>query len=143
MDQATAQESHHATTVAVDGKGLMILGPAGSGKSTLAMQMVALGADLVADDRTLVHRDGTCLLVSAPDPISGLIEARGIGILRVPSVQTARLDAVLDLTQEETERLPEPRFLSILGIDIPLYRRPKTDALAAALVVLLKHGRHA
>ena len=36
----------HATTVAVEGAGLMIRGPSGSGKSGLALGMLALGADL-------------------------------------------------------------------------------------------------
>lgn len=136
-------ETRHATSVAVDGKALMILGPAGSGKSSLALQMLALGAQLVADDRTIVTREGGELVVSAPPAIAALIEARGLGILRAPLVDRAVLAAVIDLTQAETERLPVPRFLSILEVDIPLYRHQKSDALAAALVVLLKHGRHA
>lgn len=135
-------ETRHATSVAVDGKALMILGPAGSGKSSLALQMLALGAQLVADDRTIVTREGGELVVSAPSTIAGLIEARGLGILHAPLVDRAVLAAVIDLTQAETERLPVPRFLPILGVDIPLYRHQKSDALAAALVVLLKHGRH-
>ena len=48
----------HATCVAVDGRGLLILGPSGSGKSALALQLIALGAQLVADDRTRVSRRG-------------------------------------------------------------------------------------
>ena len=37
----------HATAVAVDGSGLLILGPSGSGKSSLAIEILALGADLI------------------------------------------------------------------------------------------------
>ena len=37
---------------ASDGRGLLILGPSGAGKSALALQLIALGARLVADDRT-------------------------------------------------------------------------------------------
>ena len=37
----------HATTVAIDGRGVMIRGGSGQGKSALALQMIAMGAELV------------------------------------------------------------------------------------------------
>ena len=40
----------HASCIAVHGRGVLILGPSGAGKSSLALQLMALGADLVADD---------------------------------------------------------------------------------------------
>jgi len=54
--QAARSEIRHATTVAVAGRGLMIEGPSGSGKSALALELMAFGAELVADDRTRVAR---------------------------------------------------------------------------------------
>ena len=36
----------------------MITGASGAGKSALALQLIALGAELVADDRTELWREG-------------------------------------------------------------------------------------
>lgn len=71
----------HATTVAIEGRGLVILGPSGAGKSTLALELMATGAVLVADDRTDLARQGDALIASVPQALAGRIEARGIGIL--------------------------------------------------------------
>ena len=72
----------HASCVAWKGRGLLIGGPVGSGKSSLALQLMAFGADLIADDRTALSADRDGPPVAAPvAPIAGLIEARGVGIL--------------------------------------------------------------
>jgi serine kinase of HPr protein (carbohydrate metabolism regulator) len=72
----------HASTVAFgrDG-GIVILGPSGAGKSTLALRLIATGAQLVADDRTIVLAHAGRLYARAPRRIAGRIEARGLGIL--------------------------------------------------------------
>jgi HPr kinase/phosphorylase len=61
----------HASTVAFgrDG-GILILGPSGAGKSTLALRLIAAGAQLVADDRTIVMaaRGGFSRARRAPSP---------------------------------------------------------------------------
>src|SRR5680860_706999 len=48
----------HATSIAINGCGVLIRGAPGSGKSSLALQLMALGGVLIADDRTHVSRDG-------------------------------------------------------------------------------------
>jgi HPr kinase/phosphorylase len=40
----------HASAVSLDGNGVLICGASGTGKSTLALQLMALGAELIADD---------------------------------------------------------------------------------------------
>lgn len=133
----------HASCIAVGTRGLLILGRAGSGKSSLALSLMALGAVLVSDDRTQLHlRDGM-LLASAPDRIRGLIEARGIGILRADTMTEAVVSAVIDLDQAETERLPPARQRRILNHDLPLLYGPVTPTLPAALLQYMKGGRSA
>ena len=41
----------HATCVDVNGSGVLIIGRPGSGKSSIAINLLALGATLVADDQ--------------------------------------------------------------------------------------------
>ena len=71
----------HGTAVTVGVRGLLILGPSGSGKSRLALKMIALGANLVSDDRVWLNKIGTGFELQAPEQIRGRIEARGLGLL--------------------------------------------------------------
>jgi HPr kinase/phosphorylase len=134
----------HATSVAVDGRGLLILGPSGSGKSALALRLVSRGAALIADDRTRVERAEDRLVASCPNPdFAGLIEARGIGILRAPALALATLALVVDLGQVETDRLPPPRSVTILGVKLSLVLQVQNDHFPDALMLYLRHGRQA
>jgi HPr kinase/phosphorylase len=111
----------HATTVAIGGRAILLRGPSGSGKSDLALRLIDAGAFLVADDQSQLNRDGATVLVRAPGPIAGLIEVRGVGILRVGALSVARLALIADLVApEQVERLPEPCSETILGLTIPL-----------------------
>ena len=47
----------HASAVAIDGRGLVICGPAGAGKSSLAAALVSAGARLISDDLTVLAAD--------------------------------------------------------------------------------------
>jgi HPr kinase/phosphorylase len=128
----------HATCVAVAGRGLLILGASGSGKSALALQLIALGARLVSDDRVLVTSDADGLLASCPAPaILGLIEARGFGLLRLDALVSARLILAVDLDQTEAQRLPPPRQLVVAARSLPLAYAPKGGHLPAALYLHL------
>lgn len=113
----------HASCVAMDGAGeiraVLILGRSGAGKSALALELMSRGARLVADDRTLVVRRGGALIASCPPAISGLIEARGIGLIRVPPLARARLALAVDLDEGEGDRLPPPRRMDLLGVALP------------------------
>ncbi|WP_194743542.1 HPr kinase/phosphorylase [Thermaurantiacus tibetensis] len=98
----------HATAVLLPAGGLLLLGRPGAGKSDLAFRLVEQGAMLVADDRVelRVHGDGG--IEAAPPPrLAGLLELRGVGILRLPWRAPAALRLALDLDREP-ERLPPP-----------------------------------
>lgn len=131
----------HATTVAVDGRGLLIMGASGSGKSSLALQMIALGAELVADDRTGIALHEDALVASCPATIRGLIEAWGMGLLSVPSRQEARLCLAVDLDRTETERLPPHRIVTVLGRDLPLVLAQRSPHFPAGLILRLRYLR--
>ncbi len=137
---AALTDQLHASAVCLGTSGCLILGAAGRGKSTLAFELMAYGAVLVADDRV----DLTCtpggVVMSAPPPIRGLIEARGVGMMQVPAIDRARLVLVVDLDLRGGERLPPLRTCEHLGVTFPLihgYRRP---ALAAIVIGALRAG---
>lgn len=131
----------HAGCVALDGRGLLITGPAGSGKSSLALALMALGARLVADDRTILSlRDGR-LHATCPPALRGLIEARGIGILQADPIDGTDLSLVVDLGVTETERLPPRRTVTYLGRTVDLVQAQQNPHFPAALFTYLKGGR--
>src|SRR3954463_5296508 len=74
-------ETLHASSVATEGRAVLIMGPSGSGKSDLALRLLDRGFTLVSDDQTVVKRDGGQLLASPPPNIAGKLEIRGIGIM--------------------------------------------------------------
>ncbi|WP_371810327.1 HPr kinase/phosphorylase [Ruegeria sp. HKCCD8929] len=131
----------HASCVCVAGKGLLIAGASGTGKSALALAMMGYGADLVADDRVELSTDGKQVMARAPEAITGLIEARGVGLLRATAVDPVPLSYVVDLDRTEDARLPEWHKTRLLRQSVPLLRAVQGPHFAASLVQLLKAGR--
>ncbi len=126
--------------MAVDGRGVLILGKSGAGKSSLALTLLAFGAGLVADDRvTLIDDAGPTAM--PPPAIAGLIEARGVGLLRAPIVARCSVDLVIDLDIQEADRLPPIRYISILGHDVPLQHNADAPHFAPAIMQYLRAGR--
>lgn len=138
-----ATERIHASCVAVRGRALLILGPSGAGKSALTLQMMALGADLVSDDRTLLCAEDDRLIARAPGALSGLIEARFVGLLNAPSVAQAEVALVLNLALVETERLPPQRTITLCGVTCALAYFHAAPHLPASLMCYLANGRRA
>ncbi|MEM7191026.1 MAG: HPr kinase/phosphatase C-terminal domain-containing protein, partial [Pseudomonadota bacterium] len=128
----------HASAVALDGRACLITGPSGSGKSALALEMIALGCTLISDDRVVLTRDGDNVTASPAPNIEGLIEARGIGLLRLPNALKMPLALILDLGTDATERLPPARTRDLLGCRFPVILTPYRQGLAAAVVLILR-----
>ena len=122
----------HATTVAIDGRAVMLTGRSGAGKSDLALRLIDRGARLVADDYTNIARDGDTLTASAPATIAGQFEIRGIGIVAMPHAP-APVALLCDLEQAP-DRLPEPCCRDVAGVALPLCAVAAFEASAAIKV---------
>ena len=131
-----SSENLHASTVALDGRAVIISGPSGSGKSDLTLRLIDRGFVLVSDDRTIVRKAGEKVIASAPDTISGKLEIRGVGIVDMPSVSDVPVALVVDLTSDITRLPDDARERNILGIGIPLISVDAMTASAASKVAL-------
>ena len=131
----------HGSTIAIGECGLLILGPSGSGKSTLALQLMAVGAGLVADDRTDLTVTGDDIVASCPASLKGMVEARGVGLLSAVPHEPVRLSLVVDLGREGVARLPAFDQYHLLGKALPLVTGPYRPHLYAALRQYLLSGR--
>lgn len=109
----------HATCIALDGYGVLLRGPSGIGKSDLAARtIVEANAQLVSDDITCLNAIDGHLMARAPATIANRIELRGVGILNLQARESVVVALVADLTRDP-QRLPEPAYEVLLGIELP------------------------
>ncbi|MCR5873830.1 HPr kinase/phosphorylase [Phenylobacterium sp. J426] len=97
--------------------GVLIEGPSGAGKSDLALRAIGQGFRLVADDRVVLWTSGGRLYGRAPEALHGLIEVRGLDVIRADALSLAEVGLVARLG--EPDRIPDPEFHDILGVSIP------------------------
>lgn len=129
-------ETLHATTVALDGRAVLITGPSGSGKSDLALRLLDRGFILVSDDQTILRRNCERLVASAPPNIAGKLEVRGIGIVKMESKSDVPVALIVELTSD-IERMPdESRERPLLGLPLPLISIDARAASAPSKVAL-------
>ncbi len=125
----------HATAVSISGAAILIRGEPGAGKSTLALELIELPgsglgdgilqASLISDDQTLLTADGGKIWCSAPPALAGLLEVRGLGIVKVQAAGPAALKLIVDLVPAHgAPRLPDvdDEAAVLLGIAVPLIR---------------------
>jgi serine kinase of HPr protein (carbohydrate metabolism regulator) len=127
----------HASCVQLGSVGVVLLGPSGVGKSDLALRLIDAGALLVADDQLQVEATPAGLLGRPAETLAGLLEVRGLGILRLPYCRVSPLGLVVDLdAARPAPRLPEPSTYPILGIELRRLLLDPRQASAAAKVRL-------
>lgn len=109
----------HSTSVVIEDLGILIRGQSGSGKSDLALRLIDSGATLISDDLTICKKIGDYLYLYPHSKTKGLLEVREIGIMTVPYVENIKLTLVVELVEEEFERIPRVTNCSILGLKLP------------------------
>jgi HPr kinase/phosphorylase len=136
----------HASAVVLGDAGVLLRGRSESGKSALALALVdrfrTRGdfAALVADDRALIEPCAGRLIARPHPAIAGMIEARGLGLVRVPYEKACRLHAVVDIgvAGETPPRFPEDKekCAELAGVALPRLYVPTCDDVAVARIVL-------
>jgi HPr kinase/phosphorylase len=130
----------HSSCVSYGASAVLILGKSGAGKSALALQLMALGGVLVADDQTILTSGEAGVIATCPVSTIGQIEARGVGILKADSQDSAFVRLVVDLDKKEENRLPNYREIDLLDHRIPLLHLAKGTHFPAAIIQILKGG---
>jgi HPr kinase/phosphorylase len=136
----------HASAFAYAGMGCLIVGQPGAGKSRLLAEMLQRGATLIADDQVVLTRDGDQLIANPVAHLYGVIELRGLGLIRhEPVANDQRLQVVISMDDVHVERLPEPETYALFGMTLPLLRMPMSLRPSAAMLILylnaMREGR--
>jgi len=118
----------HASCATRGPQGVLLLGASGSGKSDLLLRLLGAGYDLVADDRVML--DG--LTARAPAALAGLMEVRGVGIVRRDFVIATQIALVVQLDSSGIDRLPGPDRHTATGA--PLLKLDPREASAVAKI---------
>ncbi len=109
----------HATCVSRDGVGILIRGLSGMGKSDLALRLISDGAQLVADDQVVLQPLKDNIIAKSPPILTGLLEVRGVGIIRMRAQTSAPIQLIVDLTElAKVERLPSATITDLGGIKL-------------------------
>jgi HPr kinase/phosphorylase len=130
----------HASCAAHGGDGVLFLGPPGAGKSDLVLRLIGRGWSLVADDQVILEpAPPDLLLATPPAALRGMLEVRGVGLVRdLPVVAPARLRLVVDLLPEGAAppRLPAPATFEAEGRTLPRLALAAREAAAPDKVIL-------
>jgi HPr kinase/phosphorylase len=138
----------HASAVLVGARAVLIRGPSGSGKSRLALELIEAArtrllafARLVADDRVHLEAAHGRLLARPAEALAGLIEVRGVGLVRLPYEASAVVGLVVDLAAADARRLPEAasRTIEIGGIELPRLAVASREAALPAVLAYITH----
>ena len=109
----------------------------GAGKSDLALRLIDGGARLVADDRVDLRTENDFIIAAAPPALAGLIEVRGLGIIKLDALPQISIALVIELVGAEMiERLPTRESTQLMETTLPLLHLAPFEAVAPAKVRL-------
>jgi serine kinase of HPr protein (carbohydrate metabolism regulator) len=131
-----SSETLHVSTVARNGRAILISGRSGSGKSDLTLRLLDRGAALVSDDYTLIRKVGGRLTATAPANIAGKLEVRNLGILDFEHEPDVPVGLYVDLDRP-VERQPDmDEAFVLLGVKLPVIAVSGFEASAPIKVEL-------
>jgi serine kinase of HPr protein (carbohydrate metabolism regulator) len=134
-DAAMNESPIHASCVAIEGHGVLLLGPSGAGKSDLTLRLIDRGAALISDDYCEMQLHDGRLTASAPPLLRGLIEVRGVGILPCRNLQSAPVILAVRLCPTP-ERMPaKDAMIAIAGQSLPVI---EVNPMAASAPIIVE-----
>jgi HPr kinase/phosphorylase len=144
----TVAPTVHASAVLAGARAVLIRGPAGAGKSRLVLALIRAAetgslrfARLVGDDRVHLEACHERLLVRPAASLAGLVEVRGVGIVRLDHEPVAVVGLVVDLAAGDAERLPAEPETEVCGVRLRrLAVTAGRDPLPPVLAVLRLPG---
>jgi HPr kinase/phosphorylase len=126
----------HGTAVNINGMAVLLRGMSGMGKSDLAYRLVMLGHGLLADDQVALTLRGGDLYAAAPPAIAGLLEVRGVGLIKLTPSAPAPLKLGIDLVaKSDVPRMPDWDTVDILGIAVPCLKLYAFEVSAAHKII--------
>jgi hypothetical protein len=130
----------HASCAVLNDRAVLLRGPSGAGKSDLLLRLlVEAGAGLVADDQVLLTCEDAGVIARAPETLGGVVEVRGVGLVRLPPAGSAPVGLLADLTPRP-QRQPDPSVETLLGRSLPRVEINPTAASAVAKLQLALGG---
>lgn len=131
-----ARHIHHGTVVSLHNRAVLLRGSSGSGKSDVALRLIEAGGVLISDDQVGLEKRQEKLYASSVTEIEGLLEVRGVGLLRTPFTHTAVVMLVVDLVaRDAVPRLPEWEKVDIEGVLVPRLRLHAFDHTIAIKII--------
>lgn len=140
----TAQKKQivHGSSVAIQSadfpaSAVLLRGFSGRGKSDLAFRLISLGALLIGDDQVALERRQDKVMVEAVEPITGLLEVRGVGLIKCPIAPPTPLRLIVDLVpREEVPRMPEKdETVDVLGTHIKVLKLHAFDTSTSQKII--------
>lgn len=126
----------HGTLVEVNGRGILIKGPAAVGKSETALGLIKRGHKLISDDAVLIKkRDDKILEGFFTKKLPHHMHIRGVGIIDIAKLygkvavkDKTKIDMVIQLEnwdEKTTKNKEQPEMkCDILGVQIPFHTIP-------------------
>ena len=138
----------HGVAMDVCGMGILLTGKSGVGKSECALELVKRGHRLISDDVIILKKiNDESLFAACPSQLRHHMELRGIGLVDIRSLfgvgaisEGKDVDLVIQFEEAQRgsvyERLGlDQRFLTILGVEIPLLVIPVTEGKNLSVVI--------
>ena len=125
---------------------VLLLGDSGAGKSDVALRLIAAGAKLIADDQTVLFVERGRVLADAPPELTGGMEVRGLGIVRLEKATASPVILAVRLGQADAvARLPEPAFYALpaalqADVKVPLVMLNAHEASTPAKIAAAAAG---